>query len=146
MLLPGLLFLGVFVSLMTQSFYYINQTWSFSSGDWRGAPDRVATLKVRMGALDALNKGIADFRVSDCCQMTLSSSTKKHFSRSLSQTSCDHDRNRNFDRAIRCTERDRVPASARVLESSEKEEGLRENSPECGNAPGFSPRRPPQIS
>ena len=29
----------------------------FSSGTWRGAPDGVATLKVRKGAFDALNKG-----------------------------------------------------------------------------------------
>ena len=28
-----------------------------SSGAWRGAPDGVATLKVRKGAFDALNKG-----------------------------------------------------------------------------------------
>ena len=28
-----------------------------SSGAWRGAPDKVATLKVRKGAFDALNKG-----------------------------------------------------------------------------------------
>ena len=28
-----------------------------SSGPWRGAPDGVATLKVRKGAFDALNKG-----------------------------------------------------------------------------------------
>ena len=29
----------------------------FSSGAWRGAPDGVATLKVRKGAFNALNKG-----------------------------------------------------------------------------------------
>ena len=30
---------------------------ALSSGASRGAPDRVATLKVRKGAFDALNKG-----------------------------------------------------------------------------------------